>query len=574
SVSCSTSDDPPTKDDGIITDDDNEMPDESDSSGNHFIPECNYSVNDNKIRPTVEELSWSGYYKTFAGTRYPAVFNRCYEWEEGQEPLEISKIGIYMRQEDGSYVEDSGGFSLSENPVEDGPVYLKKDEKLVLNVNYEVNSWDSVERVLKIFSNDKCLPELNIRLKGNVKPSSRVEIKTPEDDVIDDYKMNFGDTGSEIINKLWAVNHGLSDLIIQSMAITDGAAKTLSDIGFFIDERIGPDDRIAPKDKGIAEIGCRNSAETPQLLRGKLVLQTNDVTENNINQTVEVELVCGPEMENPPIAKISCPEDPVPVNTWPVVDGSESTDYDGVTKTDLEYFWTFDKTPTGQGGVQLKPSKASTETLNNTFTEYDKATFQAILKGEYVVKLMVRNSEGKTSNFDSCKIDAERDDQLIVKMVWTNKDSDMDLHLIAPEGTYGDFQKDCYFYNCSSQYEGDSPNWGDPDETYDDPYLDNDNTSGIGPETVYINKPANGTYKVTAHAYDTDRGPSTVKIKVFTHMKEASVAEQIFTETDTCWDAFNITVSGDDDDPDKKKDIQVEALSGNPYECEPPPMGP
>jgi uncharacterized protein YfaP (DUF2135 family) len=172
--------------------------------------------------------------------------------------------------------------------------------------------------------------------------------------------------------------------------------------------------------------------------------------------------------------------------------------------------------------------------------------------------------------FAECKIESIPDDDLIVKMIWNNKNSDVDLHLISPGGSYGDKKTDCYFYNCSPQYDGKRPDWGVKGDTKDDPFLDFDNTSGVGPETVSINKPMNGVYKVVVQTYDLDSGPSKVIVKAYDHAVQAATSETLLNKTGVCWHVFDITVS---DDTSGKKKLVVKKIE--PIEiknCDRPPM--
>ncbi len=526
---------------------------------------CNYSSTDNKIRPSAEELEFTGYYKTFAGTRYLTVTNRCLTCDGNG--LQITSAELI--QGDGSIT----GFTLSPDPVATSPIFLKKDEKITFGVSYEVVTWELFEGVLRIHSDDKCSPALDIKLSGRAKGSPMIEVKTPDDAVADDNKMEFGEGFEEKIQNLQINNIGSANLTITAMSITIGASAKAGDPGFFIKKSIPSDEEIAPAASGIAEIGCRNDPNFPLGLVGELEILNNDVTDYSKNQRFKVDLVCGPERTDIPTAKLTCTPQQVPILTWPTLDGSASVDVDGITTTGLSYYWTFASVPGGGsgGGASIVDLNDKTKPVANIWSDSSKSTFQAMLKGTYSVRLMVKNAENVTSNWADCEIEALPNDELIIKMIWDNKDSDIDLHLVAPDGTYGDPSTDCYFYNCSPQYAGARPDWGVVGEPKDDPALDIDNTTGRGPETIYVNQPANGVYKVVVHAYDTSRGPSKAIVKAYTHAVQAASAEALFTTTDTCWDVFSLTVT---DGTGGKKNIQVSPLGATVYPCEPPDITP
>ena len=114
------------------------------------------------------------------------------------------------------------------------------------------------------------------------------------------------------------------------------------------------------------------------------------------------------------------------------------------------------------------------------------------------------------------------------------------------------------------------PDWGEAGDTKDDPFLDIDNTDGIGPETATINKPANGTYMVIVHAYDTSKGPTTAVVKAYAHGTEEKSASLLMTQTDTCWKVFTIDVS-DGSGEDAKKAIKINEITpAEAYECSRP----
>jgi len=197
--------------------------------------------------------------------------------------------------------------------------------------------------------------------------------------------------------------------------------------------------------------------------------------------------------------------------------------------------------------------------------------FQALMQGLYTISLVVQNTEGALSSPVSCDVNSVPDDDLRIKMVWNNPNADVDLHLIAPNGNYADPVTDCYFYNCAPQYSGDRPDWGEADVDKDDPGLDIDNITGMGPETAFVNKPANGVYKVIVHSYDLESGPTTVVVKVYGHAIQIATQQKLMTRTNLCWDVYDITVA-DDSNGDGKKEISVVPLTDEPYDCDPPPL--
>jgi hypothetical protein len=88
--------------------------------------------------------------------------------------------------------------------------------------------------------------------------------------------------------------------------------------------------------------------------------------------------------------------------------------------------------------------------------------------------------------------------ELHVRLAWDTDATDVDLHVLAPNGQMWTCDGDVYFSNPQ-------PQWGDPNRFEDDPFLDTDDVDGFGPENVNVQAPAPGTYRVLVH-YWADHG--------------------------------------------------------------------
>jgi hypothetical protein len=524
--------------------------------------DCNYSSADNRLKPKNEELLFSGIiFGEKSLTKYIYVMNRCYSCSAA-DPLVISKISIVDK--DGNA--DEGTFTIDSNPLENGPVSLKNDEEIEIGISVKASTWEEQVRYLRIKSNDKCRSDFDIPLTAQTKPTGKIEVKTMDDDPDDDVLV-FTDVIDELVTQVMVYNKGTANLKLSSVAISEGQSKNSNEMGFFIKEGPEPGVAIAPGEELALNIGCRNDKEYPSPLTGELLIANTDPTEYGQNADKRIILKCGPNVENYPTAKLKCEPEKVSVFQWATLDGSKSTDSDGESKENLKYLWSFATTP---GGISLDivddSNRAGSPLNGDSSNKIARAAFQAKVKGTYTVRLIVINDKGISSVPATCSIEAVSDDDLAVKMLWNNKNSDMDLHLIRPEGEFGDKDSDCYYWNCSPQYSGERPDWGVEGETKDDPFLDIDNTDGIGPETVTINKPENGIYRVTVHAYDTSKGPTTAVVKAYAHGVEEKSASLLMTTTDTCWDVFTIEVSDGGDDGKKKIKI-TEISPAEVYEC-------
>jgi uncharacterized repeat protein (TIGR01451 family) len=93
-----------------------------------------------------------------------------------------------------------------------------------------------------------------------------------------------------------------------------------------------------------------------------------------------------------------------------------------------------------------------------------------------------------------------------IELTWdTGSNTDLDAHFIRPGSVFNDPVGDCY-YNLSNR----NPDWGIPEVTVDNPYLNRDDFDGYGPETITLMAPYEvGSYSVMVHYYsDNDTGLS------------------------------------------------------------------
>ena len=186
--------------------------------------------------------------------------------------------------------------------------------------------------------------------------------------------------------------------------------------------------------------------------------------------------------------------------------GENSYDPDGSAITD--YDWTLSSLPNGSAATM--PNGAE----NRLF-------FTPDLAGDYVGQLVVTNELGEHSEPCETTLESIPAEDLWVEMYWQYVDDDMDLHLIAPRGSYGSLDSDCYYLNCTpeSQWFYDM-DWGTAGYEGDDPSLDLDDITGTGPENINIQVPqTDGIYTVIVHDYQGSTpdvyGPNNVTVNVY-----------------------------------------------------------
>jgi hypothetical protein len=261
-------------------------------------------------------------------------------------------------------------------------------------------------------------------------------------------------------------NEGLADLII-SQTLVVGA------------EFSGPIEPVLPMTLAPAEEYWFDIAYNPVDLgpdEGALWVESNSP-----GGTVQARIEAG--ASDDPIAV--CYVDPVEIA--PLRDsadwiGEDSYDPGGAAIT--EYNWTLIQAPTGA-------------TASMPSGQENRYNFIADLAGTYVGQLVVHNEYGRSSEPCITSLEAIPEESLWIEMFWTNSGDDMDLHLLAPNGSL-ETDLDCYYMNCVS---GGWLDWGASGSSDDDPNLDIDDIPGVGPENINILEPEDGMFGVYVHDF-------------------------------------------------------------------------
>lgn len=129
---------------------------------------------------------------------------------------------------------------------------------------------------------------------------------------------------------------------------------------------------------------------------------------------------------------------------------------------------------------------------------------------------------------------------LRVQLAWDTDSTDVDLHLIKPNGTYtGQDGSDCYFANSN-------PDWGTAGDPADNPELDVDDVNGFGPENIYLDPGENGTYRVTVHYWSANgHGPSDAWVEIFVDGQRAgSFGPYTLPTTGAIWQVADVEWPG------------------------------
>jgi len=181
--------------------------------------------------------------------------------------------------------------------------------------------------------------------------------------------------------------------------------------------------------------------------------------------------------------------------------------YDPAGETIVTYDWTLISYPAGS--TSTMPTGAQ-----------NRLNFVPDMAGDYVGQLIVTNASGDVSEPCATTLESVPVENLWIEMYWGYTD-DMDLHLVAPGGSYNNFTTDCYYANCTPNMEWlYDMDWGTSGYEGDDPSLDLDDIYGLGPENINILDPqTNGVYTVVVHDYQgstTDtHGSNNVTVNIY-----------------------------------------------------------
>ena len=127
--------------------------------------------------------------------------------------------------------------------------------------------------------------------------------------------------------------------------------------------------------------------------------------------------------------------------------------------------------------------------------ETGQPTFSADLVGTYVATLEVTDDDQLISeNYAATLIEVRPYENLTIEATWDVQGVDVDLHLIAPDGTYYG-PGDCFFGNPT-------PDWGEVGNAFDDPVLLSDDEGTEKREQVELQYPEEGMYSVYVTYYN------------------------------------------------------------------------
>jgi hypothetical protein len=153
------------------------------------------------------------------------------------------------------------------------------------------------------------------------------------------------------------------------------------------------------------------------------------------------------------------------------------------------------------------------------------------LSGRYAVQLVVYDADNTPSCSESrVVITASSEGGIRTELVWDVDGSDLDLHLLHPNGRWNNQPLDCYYVNPT-------PDWG-PAGPVGNPSLDLDDVNGLGPENLNVAQPEDLEYTLGVHYFD-DHGQGTSRATVRVYFDQTLAYEYLskpLTTKDQVWE--------------------------------------
>jgi len=189
-----------------------------------------------------------------------------------------------------------------------------------------------------------------------------------------------------------------------------------------------------------------------------------------------------------------------------------------------------------EGGAPLSLSPGQSETFTVSYSPGMVGSESGVVN---VVSTDFNNPNQQVRLSATGTPPALEDTGLHVRLEWSTNATDVDLHLLGPNGTLWSCERDCNFSNPT-------PSWGDPLSDLDDPYLDLDDVDGYGPENINIQTPAPGVYTVVIHYWD-DHGGATplATVHALSYGEVvATIGPEPLNQVGDVWYAFEIEFPG------------------------------
>lgn len=180
------------------------------------------------------------------------------------------------------------------------------------------------------------------------------------------------------------------------------------------------------------------------------------------------------------------------------LDASLSFDPDDTVVEHLTYHWVFERKPADSNLTETDIILPEDDPETDEVNESAFATFVPDAVGTYRLALTVTDEDEEASEEAAIvTVAALPPSELRVELEWEDTQADLDLHLVAPDGSYFVEGEDCFSWFPN-------PNWGAEALATDNPALAGDvDGEGPGPyrEVINLEVPFAGQFKVYVHYY-------------------------------------------------------------------------
>lgn len=379
----------------------------------------------------------------------------------------------------------------------------------------------AVSADLVLRSNDPDTPELRVPLQGQGGPPELVIDPTP----IELGLVNQG-TGASVAVRL--INTGLDVMTLRSAALSSA---TLADGGAFTLDAASVPASVPPGGEVAVTVALAPVAAHAALLDGTGVLRDRLVV-THAEGAAEAPITA--QINLAPVAvavELVTRRDVVKVGvgTAVTIDGSETADPEG---DPFSFAWAVTERPGTSAAAPIGQGQPTTRVTPDVVGAYRVVLRATDVRGAFgdadveilprdlsVVLTWLTGASAPCRAYTDAECASLPDDQ---RRQLCCGQSDLDLHLMRPSGTLGDYgtcpggcdpaqcaelvddnAATCRQLGGDCAYANRAPEWGTAGRV-DDPRLDVDDVRGDGPEIVSIDDPEDGAYRVVVH-YCLDR---------------------------------------------------------------------
>jgi hypothetical protein len=355
-----------------------------------------------------------------------------------------------------------------------------------LTVTFTPPQQESYQGTLLIASDDPTTPSLSIALTGQGSTQCQLTVAP---NPLDAGQVGQGDTS---LSLLTLTSAGTAPCIINSIALGVG-----TDPSFTFASSTATPATIPNSGANTSvplSVRFSPSSQTPATATGSVVIGSTDPNNPSISVPLSGQRILAP------VCAIANPGT-VPIGSLAILDGSGS--YDPGNNVPLTYAWQMLSKPGGSNATLTDITGPNPELTPDQ-------------PGSYSFQLDVTNTLG-IQDAQSCfaTLTARPADDLYVEMIWDNLPVDVDLHLLAPGGTFDSPATDCNGYN---------QNPTGFSATCSDAHL-----TGPGPDWAADADPASGTYTVDA-VYYSSHGAANPAVNVTVRIYIYGVVSGVFTQ--------------------------------------------